>query len=137
MRIERNATAWIKVTPEAKYLLVNSIARHPTYFLAEIFIETDSGWRPLVCAPIDDSKIRAIEAQFEDSASEFSEIPLPEGLPVPLGRVPGDSWIQFGSQRVASWGPPISWWQRLHHKVMDRTRIVDELRNTERTHGLR
>lgn len=135
MRIERNTTAWIKETPEATYLLVNSIAQHPDYFLAEIFIQTNSGWHALVCAPIDDPKVSAIEAQFENSNGEFVEIALPKGLPAPLGRTPGESWVQFRSQRVSSWGPGSNWWQRLNYRILSRTRFVEKIRNIERTHN--
>ena len=136
MRIERNSTAWIKETAKEKYLLVSSIAYDPTYFLTEIFIATDLGWTPLVCAPIDDPKIRAVEAHFENSVGEFTEIILPEGLSEPLGRAQGESWVQFSSQDVAAWSPGAHWWQRLQHKLMGQTRVVDELRNAEGAHQL-
>lgn len=128
MRIERNDIAWIRETCELRYLFVSSIAHDPVYFLTEIFSEDESGWKPLICAPIEDPRLQDFESTFFADATEAMEVPLPQALPAPLGRVEGEPWAQYSSQRTASWGPGSPWWQRLQYRVTRRSRYLEEAR---------
>ncbi len=128
MRIERNDIARIRETGELRYLFVSSIAHDPVYFLTEIFSVDVSGWKPLICAPMEDPRLQRFEWQFLADATDAMEIPLPAALPAPLGSVEGETWVQYSSQRTASWGPGSSWWQRLQHRVTGRSRCLEEAR---------
>lgn len=128
MRIERNDIAWIRETGELRYLFVSSVAHDPVYFLTEIFSVDVSGWKPLICAPIEDPRLQHFKSQFLADATNAMEVPLPAALPAPLGRVEGESWVHYSSQRTASWGPGSSRWQRLQHRVPGRSRCLEEAR---------
>ena len=128
MRIERNDIAWIRETGEPRYLFVSSIAHDPVYFLTEIFSVDVSGWKPLICAPIEDPRLQRFRSQFLADATDAMGVPLPAALPAPMGRVEGETWVQDSSQRTASWGPGSSWWQRLQYRVTCRSRYLEEAR---------
>lgn len=129
MRIERNNTARIHQTPNDRYLVVDSVSDEPVFLLIEIFVEGENGWNPLACAPFDDPRVTAVQMKFEGSLDSTFEVPLPSSLPEPLGMTPGESWVQFRSQSIASWGPGFSWWQRMKYRIFGRSGSADTLRN--------
>ena len=115
MKIVRDSTGVIHETAAGRYLVINAIAHDPTYLLTEVFEDRSSEWHPLVCAPFDDQRVAACLERIGSDGVRW-ELPLPQGLPEPVGREPGTCWVQYRNQRIAAWGPGHSLWQRLRHR---------------------